>query len=234
MVPEPKFASTSAPFPIHLMANHTALGKKNGNRKSDCSIGDSWLIASLSDIFVLEPTCQVSAYYQTLRTDRHGGARRALTGIAFRVYVPTMKTLCYLSLGLLRYSSSVVLLLFCFASPFAYAAFAQPTGLEDAGKQLGKIFRDARINKVVVSDFIGDRGHVTLQGVLLADRLSFALLEEQGFETLNRDRLNMHLYGPTLPKNESLETAEMNAARAAGAEVIVTGKIERNAKTVKI
>jgi TonB family protein len=73
-----------------------------------------------------------------------------------------------------------------------------------------------------------------LQGVLLADRLSFALLEEQGFETLNRDRLNMHLYGPMLSKTESLEKAEMKAAQAAGAEVVVTGKIERDAKTVQI
>ena len=40
--------------------------------QSNCSIGDSWLIADLSDILVLEPTCQVSAYYQTLRTDQHG------------------------------------------------------------------------------------------------------------------------------------------------------------------
>jgi hypothetical protein len=116
-----------------------------------------------------------------------------------------MRTLNYLSLSLLRYKSRVVLLLLCFASPFAYAAFAQSPGLEDAGKQLGKTFREARINKVVVSDFVDEAGLVTLQGVLFADRLSFALLEERGFETLNRDHLNMHLYGPTLPKNESLE-----------------------------
>jgi len=44
----------------------------------------------------------------------------------------------------------------------------------------------------------------------------------------------MHLYGPTLPKNESLEKAEMKAAQAAGAEVIVTGKVERDAKTVSL
>jgi TonB family protein len=87
---------------------------------------------------------------------------------------------------------------------------------------------------VVVSDFVSDGGRVALQGVLRADRLSFALLEEQGFETLNRDRLNMHLYSPMPSKNESLEKAEMKAAQAAGAEVVVKGKIERDAKTVKI
>ena len=127
----------------------------------------------------------------------------------------------------------MAILLLSFAS-LAYSAFAQSPGIDDARKQLGKTFREARINKVVVCDFVDDEGRVTLQGVLLADRLSFALLEEQGFETLNRDRLNMHLYGPKLPKNESLEKAEINAAQTAGAEVIVAGKIERDAMTVKI
>jgi hypothetical protein len=112
-------------------------------------------------------------------------------------------------LFVLRYHSRVVLLLLCFASPFAYATFAQSPG-EDAGKQLAKTLREARINTVVMSDFVDDGGHVTSEEVLLADRLSFALLEEQGFQALNRDRLNMHLHGPT-PKNEALEGAAMNA-----------------------
>jgi TonB family protein len=141
-----------------------------------------------------------------------------------------MKTLNF---NLLRYTLRVAILLLGFAS-LAYSAFAQSPGIEDARKQLGKTFREAMINKAVVCDFVDDEGRVTLQGVLLADRLSFALLEEQGFETLNRDRLNMHLYGPKLPKNESLEKAEINAAQTAGAEVIVTGKIQRDAMTVKI
>lgn len=213
------------------MANRTAFGKRNGNRT--VQLLHRRFLVNRKFIGHFRTRTHLSGF-GVVPDSEYGPARRALTGIAFRVYVPSMKTLSYLSLGLLRYNSRVVLLLLCFASPFAYPAFAQSTGLEDTGKQLGKIFREARINKVVVSDFIDDQGHVTLQGVLLADRLSFALLEEQGFETLNRDRLNMHLYGPTLPKNESLEKVEMNSARAAGAEVIVTGKIERDAKTVKI
>ena len=123
--------------------------------------------------------------------------------------------------GVLRNKSRVLALLLCFAFPLAYAALAQSSGVEEVGKQLGNIFRGAHIQKVVVSDFVSDGGRLTLEEVLVADRLSFALLEEWGFQTLNRDRLIMHLYGPTLPKNQSLETAEFNAARAAGAEVIL-------------
>jgi TonB family protein len=141
-----------------------------------------------------------------------------------------MKTL---NSNLRCYTLPVAILLLNFAF-LAYTVFAQSPGIEDARKQLGKTFREARINKVVVCDFGDDDGHVTLQGVLLADRLSFSLREEQGFETLNRDLLNMHPYGPRLPKDESLEKAQVNAARAAGAEVVVVGKIKRDATNVEM
>jgi hypothetical protein len=124
--------------------------------------------------------------------------RDELTPITFHLYVPTMKTLNF---NLLRCTLRVAILLLSFAS-LAHSAFAQPPGIEEPRKHLGETFRDARINKAVVCDFIDDEGRLTLQGVLLADRLSFALIEEQGFETLNRDRVNMRLYGPKLPKND--------------------------------
>jgi hypothetical protein len=86
-----------------------------------------------------------------------------------------------------------------------------------------------------VSDFVNGKGRVTLQGVFLADKLWSALFERQvGFQTLNRDRLQMHLYGPVLPKSESFQKAEMDAAKAAGAEIVVTGNIEQDTKSVKI
>jgi TonB family protein len=94
---------------------------------------------------------------------------------------------------------------------------------------------EGQIHTVIVSDFVNGKGRVTLQGVFLADKLGFALLERQvGFQTLNSDRLQMHLYGPTLAKSESFQKAEMNAAKAAGTEVVVTGNIEQDTESVKI
>jgi TonB family protein len=132
-------------------------------------------------------------------------------------------------------SRVLIVLLFCFAPIFAgRAALAQSLDFDDAAKHLGTTFREAHIHTVIVSDFVNDAGRVTLQGVLIADRLWFALLEERDFETLNRDRLHMHLYGPTLSKKGSLEKAEINAAKAAGAKVVVTGHIAQNHQVVRI
>jgi TonB family protein len=132
-------------------------------------------------------------------------------------------------------SRLVIVLLLCFAPIFTGgAALAQALDFDDAVNHLGAALRAAQIHKVIVSDFANDAGRVTLQGVLIADKFWFALLEERDFETLNRDRLHMHLYGPTLPKKGSLEKAEVNAAQAAGAEVVVMGNIEQGTKVVRI
>src|ERR1039457_5094329 len=116
-----------------------------------------------------------------------------------------MTTLNYLLPSRFRYISRVlIVLLLCFAPVFTGGtALAQSLDCDDATKHLGTTFRGAQIRTVIVSDFVNDAGRVTLQGVLIADRLWFALLEERGFETLNRDRLHMHLYDPTLPKKGS-------------------------------
>jgi TonB family protein len=132
-------------------------------------------------------------------------------------------------------SRVVIVLLLCVASVFTgRAALAQSLNFDETARHLGESFREGQIHTVIVSDFVDDAGRVTLQGVLIADRLWFALLEEHGFETLNRDRLHMHLYGTTRPKKEALQKAEMNAAQVAGAEVVVTGNIEQDTKVLKI
>jgi TonB family protein len=133
-----------------------------------------------------------------------------------------------------RYISRIVIaLLLCFAPFLTVTAFAQSPDIDDAAKHLANTFQEAQIHTVIVSDFVNDEGRVTLQGVLLTDRLWFALLEwQEGFQTLNR--LQMHLYGPKLAKSESLHKAEMDAAQGAGAEVVVTGNIEQDTTGLNI
>jgi TonB family protein len=78
-----------------------------------------------------------------------------------------------------RYIARVVLgLLFCLAPGFGGAAFAQSPDLDDLAKSLSKSLERAQIRTAVVADFVGEGGRTSLQGVLLADRLRFALLEE--------------------------------------------------------
>jgi TonB family protein len=202
-----------------------------GNQLLARAKGTQAQLTALANPFVRERVCLMRFSAASARIHQHPDLRGGhLTGFAFRVYVPTVKTFYYLFLSLNRHKLRVVVLLLCFMFPSRYAVSAQSRGID----QLGKTFRAAGIRKVVVSDFVDDGGHVTLQGVLLADRLSFALRGERGFETLNRDRVNMHLYTPTLPKNEPLEKSAINAAQVAGAEAIVLGKIERDAKAIKI
>jgi TonB family protein len=142
----------------------------------------------------------------------------------------------YLFSNQFRHISHIVIaLLLCCAPALTGTAFAQSPDLDDVAKHFGKTFQDAQIHTVIVSDFVNNEGRVTLQGVLLADKFWFALLERQeGFRTLNRDRLQMHLYGPKLAKGKSLQQAEMTAARAAGAEVVVTGNIDQDPTNLNI
>jgi hypothetical protein len=77
-----------------------------------------------------------------------------------------------------RYIARVVLgLLFCHAPGFGGAAFAESSDLDDLAKSFSKSLERAQIHTAVVADFVGEGGRTTLQGVLLADRLRFALLE---------------------------------------------------------
>jgi TonB family protein len=127
-----------------------------------------------------------------------------------------------------------LVLIFCLVFGFAGTAFAQSRSLEDTATRLGDVLRDAQTRTVVVADFVGAGDGVTLQGVLLADRL-FALLEPQNpFRTLDSSRLRRGLYSGQLLTGSAFEKAEMEAAHAAGAEVLIAGRIEQQSKTMSV
>jgi len=143
---------------------------------------------------------------------------------------------CLLAPSQCRYFARILLrLLFCLAPAFAGTAFAQEPDLDNLAKQISKTLQEAHIRTVIVSDFAGNGGRATLQGVYLADRLWFALLEEQkDFQTLNRNLLQKRLYSQQLTAGESFGKSELDAAHAAGAEVLITGKIEQQPKNLSI
>ncbi len=144
-----------------------------------------------------------------------------------RSYLLAPSQRCYFARILLR-------LIFCFAPAFAGTAFAHAPDFDDLAKQLSKTLQEAQIHTIIVSDFVGDGGRVTLQGVLLADKLWFALLEQQkGFQTLNRNLLHKQLHSQ-LRSSDSFQKTEVEAADAVGAEVIVTANIEQQSKNLNI
>jgi len=123
--------------------------------------------------------------------------------------------------------------LFCFAFGPAARTFGETTDLDDLAKRLSGALQRAQIQTVIIGDFSGgDR--VSLQGALLADQLWFAVLQqEKGFRTLNRGLLHRQLYGHEVP-NAAFEQAQIEAAHVLGAEVLITGKIQRRANDLNI
>jgi TonB family protein len=68
-------------------------------------------------------------------------------------------------------------LFFCLELSFAGSAFAQSSDLDALAAPITKSLAQAQIHTAAVADFVNEGGRVTLQGVLLADKLRFALLE---------------------------------------------------------
>jgi TonB family protein len=119
---------------------------------------------------------------------------------------------------------------FSLACVFVGTAFAEPSDLNSLAKEFSKALEKAQIHTVIVSDFVHDKDRVSLQGVLLADRFWFALLQSQrGFRTLNRDLLRAGVYNHP-PAGDTSRKDEREAANAAGADVLITGKIDQDAK----
>jgi TonB family protein len=115
---------------------------------------------------------------------------------------------------------------------FVGTAFAEPSDVNNIAKEFSQALEKAQIHTVIVSDFVRDESRVSLQGVLLADRFWFALLQSQrGFRTLNRDLLRARVYNHP---DDATRKDEREAANAAGAEVLVTGKIDQDATTLFI
>src|ERR1700747_1555094 len=67
--------------------------------------------------------------------------------------------------------------------------------LDVLAKRLSQTVQTVQLRRVVVSDFVDERGRVTVLGALLSDRIWFAILANQkGFETLNRILLQQKQY----------------------------------------
>jgi hypothetical protein len=87
---------------------------------------------------------------------------------------------------------------------------------------------------VADADFSEEAGRVTLEEVLLADRLWISLLNQQRGFTLNRDVLRKQLDKEHLSSSDFVARTEIDAARAAGADVLITGRIERREKELVV
>jgi TonB family protein len=112
--------------------------------------------------------------------------------------------------------------------------FGETTDLDGLVKGLSAALQKAQAQTVVIGDFPENEGGASLQGAFLADRLWFAVLQqEKGFRTLNRGPLHRQLYARDL-SNMSFEQAQVEAARAMGAQVLITGRIERDANDLKL
>src|SRR5260221_3463822 len=123
---------------------------------------------------------------------------------------------------------------FSFAFMFVGTAFAEPSDLNNIAKAFSQTLEKAQVHTVIVSDFVRDESRVSLQGVLLADRFWFALLQSQrGFRTLNRDLLRVRVYEHPATGDASRKD-QREAANAAGAEVLITGKIDEDTATFVI
>ena len=123
-----------------------------------------------------------------------------------------------------------LLLLCCSFLPTA-RTFAQVSELDNVTYRLAAALERAHTNAAIVADFTGEEGGVTLQGVLLADRIWISLLQEQrSFQTLPRQALRKPLDREHLSSSNFVATKEIEAAQAAGADVLITGGIERRDK----
>ena len=122
----------------------------------------------------------------------------------------------------------------CFAFGAPVPTSGAATDLVGLAKELSAALQKAQIKTVVIGDFPGDTDLVSLQGAFLADQLWFAVLpQEKGFLTLNRGSLHQRLYAREL-SHESFGQAQIEAARALAAEVLIAGKIERRASELNV
>src|SRR6266404_3889171 len=124
-----------------------------------------------------------------------------------------------MNLSILARRVTVFLVLF-FYSAFGPTArtFGETTDLDGLAKHLSAVLQTGRVQTVVVGDFSGNGSPVSLQGAFLADRLWFAVLQqEKGFRTLNRGLLHRQLYARQITKG-SFEQVQVETAHALGAE----------------
>ncbi|HXL25901.1 MAG TPA: hypothetical protein VN952_04430 [Chthoniobacterales bacterium] len=107
-----------------------------------------------------------------------------------------------MNLSILVRRAPVFFVLF-FYSAFGPTArtFGETTDLDGLAKHLSAVLQTARVQTVVIGDFSGNEDRVSLQGAFLADRLWFAVLqEENGFRILNRGLLHRQLYARQISK----------------------------------
>jgi len=134
-----------------------------------------------------------------------------------------------------RPSLSVLVVFCCLFLTSASRTCAQMSELDALANRLGLALQGAHIQAAIVTDFTGVSGDVTLQGVLLGDRLWISLLQGQrGFRTLNRDVLRKQLYKGRFSGSNFVAKTEIDAAQAAGADVLITGKIEARGKELAV
>jgi hypothetical protein len=112
--------------------------------------------------------------------------------------------------------------------------FAQMPELEALTNRLGATLEGEQAKAVVLADFSGEAGGVSLQEVLLADRLWISLLNQHRGFTLNRDVLRKQLDQEHLSSSDFVARTELDAARAAGADVLITGRVERMEKELVV
>jgi hypothetical protein len=112
--------------------------------------------------------------------------------------------------------------------------FAQMPELEALTNRLGAALEGEQAKAVIIADFSEAAGGVTLQGVLLADRLWISLLNQHRGFTLNRDVLRKQLDKEHLSSSDFVARTEIDAARAAGADVLITGRVERREKELVV
>jgi hypothetical protein len=112
--------------------------------------------------------------------------------------------------------------------------FAQMPQLEALTNRLGTVLEAEDARTVLIADFNGEAGLVTLQEVLLADQLWISLLNQQRGFTLNRDVLRKQLDKEHLSSGDLVGRTEIDAARAVGADVLITGRVERSEKELVV
>src|SRR5215467_14158274 len=128
-----------------------------------------------------------------------------------------------------------VVLLWCLFFTSGALTSPQIPDLHALTNRLGVALEGAHSQAVIVADFTDAAGDVTLQGVLLADRIWISLLEEQrGFKTLNREVLRKQLYKERFSGSNFVERTEIKAAHAVGADALITGKIELRDKILAV
>jgi TonB family protein len=135
---------------------------------------------------------------------------------------------------LVRRAPVCFVLFLCFAFGSTAGTFGDTTDLDGLAQRLNAVLQQNHAQTVVIGDFPAMGNGVTLQGAFLADRLWFAVLQqEKGFRTLNRGSLHRQLYARPV-SSTSFEEAQVEAARALGAEVLIAGKIQLHANDLVI